>query len=301
MEDWNVTQMENDLLKCQSEFIWKKALLCQGYLSANNSTTLLSLTEIAPIKRLRKRKLTPPKQIRASLCKTKRRSSSANSKTRFLLLVSLFFLLLLKDLFIPEGGWENEARIRISYWGVFCVWYLHYCTFCFHLPWPDLLEDVLGLLGVRRHNPNPSALATLLWKAKEVETFSSLPEKLQRYASLQRGPETNLETHEKSNSLRRMLVGAQDKDSRQGNDLSKYLLRCWHCTHSTVSIWWESQNKTKQNPKDFSMRLSLSSLLCPSSTQEQIFDEAMRWERLTGFLECSGVLFCVCEDIALTS
>lgn len=95
--------MENDLLKCQSEFIWKKALLCQGYLSANNSTTLLSLTEIAPIKRLRKRKLTPQKQIRASLCKTKR-SSSANSKARFLLLVSLFFLLLLKDLFIPEGG-----------------------------------------------------------------------------------------------------------------------------------------------------------------------------------------------------
>lgn len=80
VEDWNVTQMGNDLSKCQSALTWKKTLLCQGYFSALQ-------WEIALIKRLVKIELTPEKQIWASLHKTERRA-----KARLLLLERLFSL-----------------------------------------------------------------------------------------------------------------------------------------------------------------------------------------------------------------
>lgn len=83
MEDWNVTQMGNDLSKCQSALTWKKSLLYQGYFLALQ-------WEIALKKRLRKREVTPEKLIWASLCKAERRV-----KARLLLLESFFFLLLL--------------------------------------------------------------------------------------------------------------------------------------------------------------------------------------------------------------
>lgn len=129
--------------------------------------------------------------------------------------------------------------------------------------------------------PKPLCCSHTALKTKARDTFPLSPEQLPRYISTELILRPNGKPVKNHQLMQKACGSTGSTESRQGNELPKYLSCCWHYTDSTISKVKLRQEEIFLNKEAF-RKLSLSPLLYPNSFVETILG-AGRCESLTGF------------------